>query len=479
MDNKDPIRVLVADDEPMLRRSVVRMLANKGMHVSTAEDGARAIELMVTEPFDVALVDLMMPRVGGLEVLEHIRSRYPDVEVIIMTAFGDVETAVHAVQSGAFSFITKPFRSNDEVGLLVEQAAGHRSLKARAERLERQLGADDAGFGRLVGSSPKMQEVYNQAMAVAATKASVLILGESGTGKELTAQAIHENSLRKNKAFLAINCSTIPEGLIDSELFGHVKGAFTNATAPRTGLFEAANHGTLFLDEVGDLPLQSQVRLLRVLQEGEVRRVGSNDTIPVDVRLIAATKLDLKRKINDGTFREDLYYRLNVVEINLPPLRERREDIPGLAYHFLHKHARKVGREVRGISPEAVELLCAHPWNGNVRELENAIQRAIVFCGEEILPSNLPFTSSVLPQVPARETEQMMTLSLPAAVGDLEYKEAKGVAIQVFEQHYFAYLRDATQGNLSEASRRAGLDRSNFRRALRRAGVKWRDEQAN
>ena len=354
LNSQEPIRVLVADDEPTLRRSVVRMLISKGMHVATAEDGARAIEVLAAEPFDVALVDLMMPRVGGIEVLEHIKSRYPDIEVVIMTAFGDVETAVRAVQAGAYNFITKPFRSNDEVGLIIAQAAERRNLKAHAERLERRLGGGDEGFGRLIGSSAIMKDVYRTATDVAATKATVLILGESGTGKELTAQAIHEHSQRKNKPFLAVNCSAIPEGIIESELFGHIKGAFTNATSTRAGLFEAANHGTVFLDEVGDLPAQAQVKLLRVLQEGEVKRVGANENTPVDVRVIAATNLDLRKKIDAGTFREDLYYRLNVVTVRVPPLRERNEDIADLVSHFLAKHD-KTGSVV--VTPGALSVL--------------------------------------------------------------------------------------------------------------------------
>jgi DNA-binding NtrC family response regulator len=477
----DPIRVLVADDEPTLRRSVVRMLLSKGMHVTTAEDGVRAKELLAASPFDVALVDLMMPRVGGLEVLDHIKSQYPDVEVVIMTAFGDVETAVKAVQAGAYNFITKPFRSNDEVAHIISQAAERRSLKARAERLERQLGSEEAGFGRLIGSSTVMKEVYRTATDVAATKATVLILGESGTGKELTAQAIHEHSQRKNKPFLALNCSAIPEGIIESELFGHVRGAFTNATSTRPGLFEAANHGTVFLDEVGDLPPQAQVKLLRVLQEGEVKRVGSNENTPVDMRVIAATNVDLKKNIDAGKFREDLYYRLNVVVINLPPLRDRREDIPALAYHFLKKHAARLGRTVRGIDSEALDLLCNQNWQGNVRELENAIERAVVFCREEVSPEHLRLTPTQVPPPPSvlRESEAGLTLGLPSGLHDLPYREAKDAALEAFDRYYFSNLRERTAGNVSEAARQAGLDRSNFRRAVRRAGLKWRDEAEN
>lgn len=470
-------RVLVVDDEPALRRTVVRMLMARGMQVATAEDGPRALQMMSTEPFDVALVDLIMPNMGGLELLQRSRKLHPDVEVVMMTAYGDVETAVKAVQAGAYNFLTKPFRSNDEVCHVISQAAERRSLMAHAQRLERQLSGQGEGFGALIGSSSVMKDVYRRARDVAATKVTVLILGESGTGKELTARAIHEHSPRKNRPFVAVNCSAIPEGVVESELFGHVKGAFTNATSPRAGLFEAANHGTIFLDEVGDLPPQAQVKLLRVLQEGEVKRVGSNETRVVDVRVIAATNLDLRRKIEAGTFREDLYYRLNVVAIHLPPLRERREDVPALAYHFLKKHSDRVGRRVRKISPDAMALLTAEVWPGNVRELENALERAVVFCKDTVEAKHLGLSRSLPAAVePALRNDVDSESRVTDSLGDLPYREAKAQAMAAFERRYFTALRDRTRSNVSEAARQAGLDRSNFRRAVKRAGVRWRDE---
>jgi len=476
-----PIRVLVVDDQAELRRSVERMLTLKGMSVVVAEDGPMALSLLEKEPFDVALVDLMMPRMGGMELLERIRQEQHECEVVIMTAYGDVETAVRAVQAGAYNFLTKPFRSNDEVGHVISQAAERRNLKAHAERLEKQLASGLEGFGAMIGSSTVMKDVYRHARDVAATKVTVLILGESGTGKELTARAIHQHSPRQNRPFVAVNCSAIPEGVVESELFGHVKGAFTNATAPRAGLFEAANRGTIFLDEVGDLPPQAQVKLLRVLQEGEIKRVGSNETQVVDVRVIAATNLDLRRKIEAGSFREDLFYRLNVVAIELPPLRDRREDIPALAYHFLKKHSERVGRQVTKISPEAMAELTASPWPGNVRELENAIERAVVFCKDTVEPRNLGLASSSSSPLSVRSNGQVD--SAPPVQGeaasvdlDASYREAKAKALASFERRYFTQLRESTQANVSEAARRAGLDRSNFRRAIKRAGIRWRDE---
>jgi len=470
-----PPRVLVVDDEPTLRRTLARLLNSRNMTVLTADDGAQAIELLGREQVDVVLVDLMMPNVGGLELLDHVRSSHAGVEVIMMTAFGDVETAVKAVRAGAYHFLTKPFRSNDEVVLTVTKAAERRRLVDRALLLERRLEQMEK-FGELIGNSPAMQEVYRLAIGVAPTSSTVLILGESGTGKELTARAIHGHSARVNNPFVAVNCSAIPVDLVESELFGHVRGAFTGATATRAGLFESADRGTLFLDEVGDLPPLAQVKLLRALQEGEVKRVGSNETRIVDVRVVAATNVDLRSRIAAGRFREDLYYRLNVVPISLPALRERREDIPLLAYHFLQKYAARSGSQVKKISPEAMRLLSGHHWQGNVRELENAIEHAVVFCRDDTMtPAELPFgrPSNGAPA----DTQSSATDPSAQSLSDLPYKEAKERSMEAFETAYFESILAKTQGNVSEAARKAGLDRSNFRRAVRRAGVRVRDDE--
>jgi two-component system response regulator HydG len=465
-----PARVLVVDDEPALRRSIARLLLSRGLHVLTAEDGAVALELLKTEPVDVALIDLMMPNIGGLELLQHVKSHLAGVEVVIMTAFGDVETAVKAVRAGAFHFLTKPFRNNDEVVHTVLKAAERRRLVERAAQLERRLEQMEK-FGELIGNSGAMHRVYRLAMGVAPTATTVLILGESGTGKELTARAIHQHSSRASGPFVAVNCSAIPVSLVESELFGHVRGAFTGATNTREGLFEAANKGTLFLDEIGDLPAMAQVKLLRALQEGEIKRVGSDETRRVDVRVIAATNVELRSHVAAGKFREDLFYRLNVVAITLPPLRERREDIPLLAYHFLKKYAARSGREVRKLSPDAVRLLQQQPWAGNVRELENAIEYSVVFCKDDtITPADLPFEQPhAAAAEPAREGGSGVVL--PVSVVDLPYKDAKQQAINAFESAYFSALLKRTNGNVSQAAKQAGLDRSNFRRAAKRAGI--------
>jgi DNA-binding NtrC family response regulator len=469
----EPPQVLVVDDEPVVRRTLARLLLSRGMKVLTADDGAAAAEVLRTEAVDVALVDLMMPRMGGLELLDHVKSNELPVEVIMMTAFADVETAVRSVRAGAYHFLTKPFRSNDEVVLTVAKAAERRRLLAHAAKLARRLEQMEK-FGELIGNSSKMHEVYRRALGVAPTSSTVLILGESGTGKELTARAVHQHSPRADKPFVAVNCSAIPVELVESELFGHVRGAFTGATATREGLFEAADKGTIFLDEVGDLPPLAQVKLLRALQEGEIKRVGSNETRTVDVRVIAATNVDLRSRISSGKFREDLFYRLNVVAISLPPLRERQEDVPLLAYHFLQKYAERAGRDVKKISADAMRLLQEQPWPGNVRELENAIEYAVVFCREaSIMPQDLPFAR---PAASATDGSPRAEPFFDSAFADLPYRDAKERALGAFETAYFAAVLERAGGNVSEAARQAGLDRSNFRRAARRAGIGTRGD---
>jgi DNA-binding NtrC family response regulator len=466
-------RILIVDDEPSLRRALARLLLSRGMAVITADDGAKAMQVLSEQQVDVALVDLMMPQVDGLQLLEHVKAHHAEVEVIIMTAFADVETAVKAVRAGAYHFLTKPFRSNDEVVLTVSKAVERRRLVNHTMRLEKKLEQMEK-FGELIGNSPLMQEVYRLALGVAPTSSTVLLLGESGTGKELTARAIHQHSNRADKPFVAINCSAIPVDLVESELFGHVRGAFTGATATRAGLFETADGGTIFLDEVGDLPPLAQVKLLRTLQEGEVKRVGSNATKSVDVRVVAATNIDLRDRIATGKFREDLFYRLNVIAIHMPSLRDRPEDIPLLAFHFLRKYAARVGNAVSRISPQALTALQSQRWPGNVRELENAIEHAVVFCRTDTLQlHDLPSHSASQSGGGASARKS----SEPAALGlmDLPYNDAKRRALQDFETSYLSALLERAGGNVSEAARQAGLDRSNFRRAARRAGIRTGD----
>ena len=456
-----PIRVLVVDDETALRKSLARILVSRGFDVTTAEDGEAALALIEKQPPDVALVDILMPRMTGLELLPRVKARWPHIEVLIMTAFGDVDTAVAAVKAGAYDFLTKPFASNEAVALCVAKAAEHKRLVEHTSDLEERLLSQER-FGELVGTSPKMQNIYRLIEGVASATSTVLILGESGTGKELVARAIHQSSPRTDKPFVAVNCAAIPKELVESELFGHVRGAFTGAQNARAGLFETAHEGTLFLDEIGDLPLSSQVKLLRALQEGEVKRVGADEARVVDVRVLAATNVDLKARAETGEFRKDLYYRLNVIAIPLPPLRQREDDVFLLTHHFLQKLARRMGRPPKTVSEDAFRALRSYAWPGNVRELEHAIEHAFVLSkGDVIHATDLPFA-----RTGERESEHAPALGLP--LDGVPYAEAKRLAMARFDEEYVREILRQTAGNLSEAARVAGLDRSNFRRIMRK-----------
>jgi DNA-binding NtrC family response regulator len=480
--DESPVHVLVVDDEDTLRRSLGRMLQSRGLRVGLVEDASLALDYIAKHPPDVALVDMMMPGMSGVELLGKVKEAHPEVEVIMMTAFADVASAVNAMQAGAYHFLTKPFHSNDAVVHAVLKAAEHRRLLDRAKQLEERLLSKER-FGEIIGTSSKMQAVYRLIEGVATATSTVLILGESGTGKELVARAIHQRSPRANKPFVAVNCAAIPKELVESELFGHVRGAFTGAQSARAGLFETASGGTIFLDEVGDLPLAAQVKLLRTLQEGEVKRVGSDDTRIIDVRVVAATNVDLIHKIETGAFRKDLFYRLNVIAISLPPLRERADDIVLLAQHFVHKFSARMQRPVKRFSAEAVRALREYGWPGNVRELEHAIERAVVLAPSDVIgPSDLPFarpgepwgTPSSPPPSPSwRPTPPPR---VPADVGGapiaelagMPYAEAKKRMMAFFDEAYTNEILRRTGGNMSEAARQAGLDRSNFRRIVRR-----------
>jgi DNA-binding NtrC family response regulator len=467
-----PIHVLIVDDESSLRKNLSRILTAHGMRVSTAENGEEGLALVEATGPDVALVDVMMPKLNGLEMLTRAKEKGLASEFIMMTAHAGLEEAVAAVKLGAFHFLTKPFDSNHAVMITVAQAAEHKRLIGRTRRLEQQLEAQQR-FGELIGDSVKMIDVYRLIEGVATATSTVLILGESGTGKELVARAIHQRGARASKPFVPVNCAAIPKELVESELFGHVRGAFTGAQNPRSGLFETAHTGTIFLDEVGDLPLAAQVKLLRTLQEGEVKRVGSDETKIVDVRVLAATNVDLKSKIDAGTFRTDLFYRLNVINITLPPLRERGDDIVLLAYHFIEKYARRLNREPKRLGPDAVLAFTDYSWPGNVRELEHAVERAVVLAqgpliGARDLPSEMRpggGTSSS----PVRSAGTPGRLILPAQLADLPFAEAKRAAMLQFEEAYVAEIMRRSGGNLSEAARQAGVDRSNFKRIVRKA----------
>ncbi|MBX3350488.1 MAG: sigma-54-dependent Fis family transcriptional regulator [Nitrospira sp.] len=370
-------KILVVDDEQSLREVLSIMLKRAGYAVTIAMDGEDAVELLQKEIFDLVITDLRMPKVDGMEVLKAVKSASPETVVLIITAFASADSAVEAMKQGAYDYLTKPFQV-DEVQLIIRNALEKRRLTTENMLLKREM-ASQSSFAQLVGQSEAIQRVFEVVRKVADSKSNVLICGESGTGKELVARAIHYNSARSALPFVAVNCSAVPETLLESELFGHMKGSFTGAIANKAGLFEIANGGTIFLDEIGDTTPTIQVKLLRVIQEREFRRVGGSQDIKVDVRVVAATNKDLEKAVADGSFREDLYYRLDVIPIRLPPLRMRTGDIPLLVNHFLERFAKESGKPKPVFSSDAMHVLLEHEWRGNVRELENLIERVVAF----------------------------------------------------------------------------------------------------
>jgi two-component system response regulator PilR (NtrC family) len=382
-------RLLVVDDEESIREFLEIMLKKEGYEVTCAEDGAKAKETLSKKTFDMVISDLQMPNMTGLELLKHVKESYPDLVFMMITAFGTTENAVEAMKMGAYDYLTKPFKI-DEVRLNVANALRSQNLEVENRTLKKEL-TKEYSFQNLIGNSEPMHRIYDLIKRVSHAPTNVLITGESGTGKEVIAKAIHYNGPLKDKPFVTINCGAIPENLMESEMFGHKKGSFTGAIVDKMGLFEVADGGSLFLDEVGELPLSIQVKLLRAIQERVIRRVGATDDIKVDVRIIAATNRELENMVKDGGFRQDLFYRLNVINIKTPSLRERKDDIPLLATHFLKKYNERLAKNIGSISVEAMEMLKKYEYPGNVRELENVIERTVALeGGATILPESLP-----------------------------------------------------------------------------------------
>ncbi len=382
-------RILVVDDEESIREFLNIMLKKEGYDVTCVEDGQIAINILQKRNFDMIISDLQMPNVTGMELLKHVKEGYPEIVFMMITAFGTADTAVEAMKMGAYDYLSKPFKI-DEVRINISNALRGQSLEVENKILKREL-VREYSFQSLVGNSDVMHQVFDLIKRVSQAPTNVLITGESGTGKEMIAKGIHYNGPLKDESFITVNCGAIPESLMESEMFGHKKGSFTGAVNDKMGLFEAADGGTLFMDEVGELPLSIQVKLLRALQERVIRRVGSVENQRVNVRIIAATNRDLEAMVTEGTFRQDLYYRLNVINILSPPLRDRKEDIPLLVQHFLKKHSEKLGKAIASISEDATEILCGYDYPGNVRELENIIERTMALeGGAMILPESLP-----------------------------------------------------------------------------------------
>ncbi|MBX7116769.1 MAG: sigma-54 dependent transcriptional regulator [Myxococcaceae bacterium] len=455
-------KVVIIEDELALGKALATLLTRAHFDVTHYGDPVEGMGAAAESDVDVVLLDINLPHVSGLDILRDLKAKRPDIEVIMMTGQASVPSVLSAVKIGAYDYLTKPFENIEMVANTVRRAADRKALKDRNRELERLVETSQISTD-FIGESAKMRAVFQLIEEVSYSTSTVLIQGESGTGKELVARSIHKRSPRKSQPFVAINCAAMTETLLESELFGHVKGAFTGAASNKKGLFEAANGGTLFLDEIGDMPLMTQVRLLRVLQEGEVRPVGANETIKVDVRLIAASNVDLKKAMTAGKFREDLFYRLNVITVALPPLRERPTDVPVLAHHFLRLYSRKLNKSIEKIAGDALEALVGNKWPGNVRELENVMERATVLArGKEITLMDLPpgFTANL----GAHETDI-------GSLSHLPYSQAKKLAQAAFDRRYLQGMLKKARGNITSAATLAGLDRSNFRRLLKHYGL--------
>ena len=444
---KKRAKILIVDDEAIVRESLHDWLTDTGYQVSTAEDGPQALEILEKEKLGIIIADLVMPGMDGIELMKRAKEIVPNVEVIIITAYGSIPTAISAIREGAYDYIEKPF-CPERAELLIEKVVERQGLIEENLSLHQRL-EERYRFENIIAKSPKMQRVIEVIKIVAKSNTTVLITGESGTGKELVARALHSQSHRQGKPFIAVSCAALPESLLESELFGHERGSFTGAYAQKKGKFEIANRGTLFLDEIGEMSANIQVHLLRVLEEKEFTRVGGNELIKVDVRVISATNRDIKRAVANGQFREDLYYRLNVVTIELPLLRERKEDIPLLAQHFLKKFALENQKDITGFSPEATDFLLNYEWPGNVRELENAIERAVILA----------------------QNPSIQVTDLPQGNLLLARSASPGGRLEEVEKNHIISVLNKTGGNYSQAARLLGISRMTLYNKARAYGL--------
>jgi DNA-binding NtrC family response regulator len=462
-------KVLVIDDEQIVLKSCTRILSAEGYDVQIVQTGAEGLRKLADEKFDVVLTDLKMPDMSGMEVLEKVLESYPDMIVVMITGYSTVQTAVEAMKMGAYDYVPKPFTPEE----LVEAVGKALDKKKQAEesvylRVKESEVRD--GLHNLMGKSERMQEVYRMIKRVAPTNATVLIYGESGTGKELVARAIHYDSERKSRRFIAADCSTLPPTILESELFGHVRGSFTGATDTRPGLFEIADGGTLFLDEIGNTNLEVQGKLLRVLEEKEFKPVGSSEIRHVDVRFIAATNRDLKAMVTEGNFREDLFYRLNVFPMTVPPLRERREDIPLLACYFLDELSRESNKDIKGFSADAMELLMRYHWPGNVRELKNVIERLVIMSDEDLLGKKHLRGTMEVSGINIQE-------DVPRTRGELKEakKRIRQEASEEVEKAFIIQALSRNDWNVTRAAQDTGMQRPNFQALMRKHGIKLKD----
>jgi DNA-binding NtrC family response regulator len=463
-------RLLIVDDERGIVVALKGLFSKEGYEVDTADSGEQALERFKAGFYDVVITDLSMKGMDGLQLLKRIRELEPTTAVLMITAYGTQRIAVDAMKAGAEDYLPKPF-DNDELRLKVRRVMETQLLRRAHNRLLEQVRLETGVFENMIGRSRAMMTVFEAIEKVAPTDVTVLVRGESGTGKELVARAIHFRSPRARKPFIAVNCAAFARELVESELFGHEKGAFTGAVARREGKFEAADGGTLFLDEIGDMPLETQAKLLRVLQEKQFERIGGNQPLSVDVRIIAATNQDLESRIGQGRFREDLYYRIKVVEIRVPPLRERREDIPQMVQHFIKDACRRFGLPEKQLAPAAMRACVEAPWRGNARALKSTIEQAVILSSaseitaDELFSGSLPDATSAPPvQVPAAKSDSAVEFGAT-------FREAKEKFVEQWERDFFLGALRATGGNISRAAERAGMYRQSFQQKLRELGI--------
>jgi DNA-binding NtrC family response regulator len=460
-------RILVVDDEEIVRRSCLRALEGGGYEVEAVASGAEALSRIEDGRFDALVLDIMMPKMDGIEVLRRVKETHPDIEIIMITGLSQIETAVNAMKLGAFDYLPKPF-DPDELKLAVERALERRRLLQENLTLKSEV-SSRYRLENIIGASPRMQAVYRLIAKCAPTNSTVLLTGENGTGKELVARAIHYNSLRKDGPFVPVDCNALSENLLESELFGHVKGSFTGAVASKRGLFEAARGGTLFLDEIGNISLPTQAKLLRVIQEREFRAVGDTRSQEADVRIIAATNKDLVAMVKAETFREDLYYRVNIFPVQVPPLRERREDVPALAFHFLNVFSRELGRKATGFSDGAMKLLVNHDWPGNVRELENTVQRALILAGDGLIRrAHLASLADAAPR-PAQDVPRTGEALKQAK------KAAREKSVEGIEKEFVLEALRRNAWNVTRSAEETGMQRANFQALMKKHDIHIRD----
>ena len=459
-------RILIADDEDIVVQSCLRILSGDKFKIDTAKDGLEALVKIAEQDYDMLILDIMMPKLNGIEVLQRVKETHPDIDVIMITGLNQIETAVKAMKLGAFDYLPKPF-DPEELELVVARAFERRQLLQENVNLKHEVSARYS-FENIIGSSPPMQAVYRLVARCAPTNSTVMLRGESGTGKELIARAIHYNSLRKDRPFVTVDCASLSENLLESELFGHVKGSFTGAVSNKMGLLESANGGTLFLDEIGNISLSTQAKLLRFIEEREFKAVGDTQSRTVNIRLITATNKDLETMVADEDFRDDLYYRINVFPIEIPPLRERRDDIPALAFHFLNQFSKEMERKVKEFSAGAMNLLMNHDWPGNVRELENAIHRAVILSSDETVRQG--HLVNILDMQP------LANLDVPRTSEELKRikKMVREKSVENVEKLFILGALKRNGWSVTVSAGQTGMQRSNFQALMKKYDIQIR-----